>query len=40
MVPEEQEDKWIKKWSPVISAVATVFSSLSVVVGFMEIAKK
>lgn len=34
MVPEAQEDKWIKRWSPVISAVATVISSVSIVVSF------
>lgn len=33
MVPEAQEDKWIKRWSPIIGAVATVLSSVSIVVG-------
>jgi protein involved in polysaccharide export with SLBB domain len=40
MVPEAQEDKWIKKWSPVISAVATVISSAGIIVGMMNVAGK
>lgn len=39
MVPEAQEDKWIKRWSPVISAAASVISSVSIIVGLTGIAK-
>lgn len=32
MVPEAQEDKWVKRWSPIIGAAATVISSISIIV--------
>lgn len=36
MVPEAQEDKWIKRWSPIITAAATMISSISIVVGLTQ----
>ncbi|MDG5814697.1 SLBB domain-containing protein [Chitinispirillales bacterium ANBcel5] len=33
MVPEAEEDKWIRRWSPIISAAATVVSTVAIIVG-------
>ncbi|MDG5814716.1 SLBB domain-containing protein [Chitinispirillales bacterium ANBcel5] len=33
MVPEAKEDKWIRRWSPIISAAATVVSTVAIIVG-------
>ncbi|MFP4165246.1 MAG: SLBB domain-containing protein [Chitinispirillaceae bacterium] len=40
MVPEAQEDKWVKRWSPILSAAATVISSVSIIVGLMGVAER
>ncbi|KMQ51838.1 polysaccharide export protein [Chitinispirillum alkaliphilum] len=32
MVPQAQEDKWIRRWTPVIGAVATMISSISIII--------
>jgi protein involved in polysaccharide export with SLBB domain len=38
MVPEAEENKWVKKWSPIISVTASVISSASIIVGLINIA--
>ena len=36
MVPEAKEDKWIKKWTPVIGVAATVITTISIIVGLTD----
>jgi len=32
IVPEAQEDKWVKRWSPIITAATTVISGIGIIV--------